>query len=528
MLTSTPSQPAIQQALYQEWFGEDEGYYYHTQKHERGGRKKKKKNKAQARVWDWDDIYDPSFPNNYADYKGSEEQYREHRDWKARLYHKQIKEAQRAEKKDRKRGTAESDEEENRPRNTNSGCLSLDSLDIADLRIGMFAPPSNLNFAPPSSDDNTGSGPMDVDGNDYYSPDMPSSNDQDRMLYNQPPALAPDSVPDDATGEDAYMRRMRMSGMGPAKPTPPPPPPSGPPAVESAKGQANAPSAQMTAKMAKVQENIAAMKAKMAAAAQKANNAPSENTPPPPSAAPEQTQDNGNTISRAPVRYNSQMPTGNNPTDVPEPPIDAYIGPAPSAEEANQPRSNRPGQKGFAKRLMESYGWEKGQGLGAKGEGITTAIVAKAEKRKKLPDAEGGGWARPANMGKIVGGKKRKVEGGDGEVEEENVNVDGKFGPMSSVVKFEGMLKGLDVAKEIEEKNLLQEIGEEMGKEYGVVERIFVWRASAGGDDGVFIKFTSELSALKAVREMDGAEFAGNVVQARFFDGAKFEGGEYD
>lgn len=34
----------------------------------------------------WDDIYDPSRPNNYEDYKHSEEKYREIKDWKDRLY----------------------------------------------------------------------------------------------------------------------------------------------------------------------------------------------------------------------------------------------------------------------------------------------------------------------------------------------------------------------------------------------------------------------------------------------------------
>lgn len=34
----------------------------------------------------WDDIYDPSRPNNYEEYKQSDEKIREVRDWKDRLY----------------------------------------------------------------------------------------------------------------------------------------------------------------------------------------------------------------------------------------------------------------------------------------------------------------------------------------------------------------------------------------------------------------------------------------------------------
>lgn len=41
-------------------------------------------------VQDWDDIYDPSRPNNYDEYKHSEERYREIREWKDRLYAHRI------------------------------------------------------------------------------------------------------------------------------------------------------------------------------------------------------------------------------------------------------------------------------------------------------------------------------------------------------------------------------------------------------------------------------------------------------
>ena len=35
---------------------------------------------------DWDDIYDPSRPNSYEEYKHSDEKIREVREWKDRLY----------------------------------------------------------------------------------------------------------------------------------------------------------------------------------------------------------------------------------------------------------------------------------------------------------------------------------------------------------------------------------------------------------------------------------------------------------
>lgn len=116
--TSATQQPSVHQSNIEDWIGDDDDYYYQDNKpkHERGGKRKKKKNKPQERTWDWDDIYDPTMPNNYADYKGSEEQAREIRDWKARLYYHQLKEAKKA----RKDGAMGSDEEESRPRPMNS------------------------------------------------------------------------------------------------------------------------------------------------------------------------------------------------------------------------------------------------------------------------------------------------------------------------------------------------------------------------------------------------------------------------
>jgi len=78
---------------FEDWVGgdNDDDIYFDMPKYERGGRKNKKKKKGQeTRVWDWDDVYDPTLPNNYVDYKGSEEQVREIRDWKARLYHHKL------------------------------------------------------------------------------------------------------------------------------------------------------------------------------------------------------------------------------------------------------------------------------------------------------------------------------------------------------------------------------------------------------------------------------------------------------
>jgi splicing factor 45 len=162
-------------------------------------------------------------------------------------------------------------------------------------------------------------------------------------------------------------------------------------------------------------------------------------------------------ISRAPVRYN--LPAA--PSELPssEAELEKALAAEPeeddgSAEDA--PRSLRPGQKGFAERLMSKYGWSKGTGLGADGSGIVNPLRVQIEKRKKKSDAEGGGFrGPPGGHGKIVGGKKNVAEK-DSET--------GKFGAMSEVVVLRGMVDGMDLDEEVEgsgDGGLMQEIGDE-------------------------------------------------------------------
>lgn len=65
---------------------------YHAEKRQRGGRKNRKKNKDGSPVpQNWDDIYDPSRPNNYEEYKNSDEKHLGMRDWKVRLYEHRVR-----------------------------------------------------------------------------------------------------------------------------------------------------------------------------------------------------------------------------------------------------------------------------------------------------------------------------------------------------------------------------------------------------------------------------------------------------
>ncbi len=73
-----------------DWTGiedDDVNGFYGGEKRQRGGRKRKRKPKEErVLVQDWDDIYDPSRPNSYDEYKHSDEKIREVREWKDRLY----------------------------------------------------------------------------------------------------------------------------------------------------------------------------------------------------------------------------------------------------------------------------------------------------------------------------------------------------------------------------------------------------------------------------------------------------------
>ncbi len=108
---------------------------------------------------------------------------------------------------------------------------------------------------------------------------------------------------------------------------------------------------------------------------------------------------------------------------------------------------------------MSKYGWTKGTGLGADESGILNPLRVQVEKRRKKADADGGGWADPANKAKIIGGKRK----------EENT---GKFGAMSEVIVLQNMLENMpDLQTEIA-NGLGQEIGEECGDK---VCLLFLW-----------------------------------------------------
>jgi len=93
------------------------------------------------------------------------------------------------------------------------------------------------------------------------------------------------------------------------------------------------------------------------------------------------------------------------------------------------------------------------------------------DKRKKQSNQDGkGGYVGPQTA-RIIGGKtgvdqkkKKKVKKEDDEDEEVEMEDDVVEAPvMSEVVVLRGMFDGVDVAKQLAEGTLMQEIGEEFG-----------------------------------------------------------------
>ena len=204
--------------------------------------------------------------------------------------------------------------------------------------------------------------------------------------------------------------------------------------------------------------------------------------PPPPAefggadrinARPTQSHPAASTIIKAPVRYS--LPQA--PPEIPATEAelesafeaekaaslsaqDPEFQPDQSAVNEDAPRSLRPGQKGFAERLMSKYGWSKGSGLGANESGMLNPLRVQVEKQKKRPDSEGGGFVGPSGMGKIIASKKK---GGGGSGSGDASTGEGRFGKMSEVVILKGMVDGMDLDAELGagDGGLMQEIGEE-------------------------------------------------------------------
>lgn len=447
--------------------------------HQRGGRNKKKKKANAIRYVDWDKIYDPERPTRLDDYHGSDEQIQAIHDWKMRLHAHQLKDGSS------RRGSRD-EEKAYRPKQA-------------------YAPPSDYKFVLPS--DTTR-----LSAQNASSPESGSVTPRFAQPEPSVPPLPSQQIANDASGEDAYMRRLQLS------------------AQTNQSGGATSSSGYDPGVSAGISASHAGQSTMPQAANAARSQAPSLPLPvfePAPGTADlnltslQGPTSSSATISAAPVRYS--QPQNASPPLNQDSVSEGLDESAHSDPAFDAPKSNRPGQRGFAERLLLKYGW-KGKGLGLLEDGITTALHHQPEKRKKGPDSKGPGGIGSGNTSKIVGGKRQRL-GDDGNA------IGGKSDRTWSIVAcFSGMLKDVDVLHEMQHGTLMQDIGNAMDR-YGIVERLYLDREVPNDQGGtkVFAKFTSALSAYRAIQAGDGQDFLGNgrIAQAAFYDEDRFEEGVY-
>uniref|UniRef100_A0A6N2KZG7 G-patch domain-containing protein n=1 Tax=Salix viminalis TaxID=40686 RepID=A0A6N2KZG7_SALVM len=188
------------------------------------------------------------------------------------------------------------------------------------------------------------------------------------------------------------------------------------------------------------------------------------------------------------------------------------------------------GQMTAAQRMMAKMGWKEGQGLGKQEQGITTPLVAKKTDRR---------------AGVIVNASESKPE-----KKVKSVNFNGTptrvlllrnmaqagafFTAPNVVYCYEGkMLRCQELIKvgpgEVDD-DLEDEVGSECSK-YGTVTRVLIFEITEPNfprEEAVriFIQFERPEETTKALIDLDGRFFGGNVVRATFYDEEKFSKNE--
>ncbi|KAF8654166.1 hypothetical protein AX16_003695 [Volvariella volvacea WC 439] len=428
------------------------------------GKGKKKKDAPQIAIWDPYETYDPLRPNDYNEYKL----------WKQK------------ERIDRRERLAEQRRQEELKRSRRSGSYSYSedsaSEDERPRKTGRYADTSYDNWS--RADDDYSTPPVAIDrsltGDEAYQRRLAMSGHANTEYSSAAPVEPEESTPSAnafnraETGEEAYLRRLAMSTKNqnvatvPQPPSPPSPPPlsfnpfAPPSAVPP---PPTAPTVSPKLDLSSVEDKKKAAAAIAAKLAALANTAPSTSTASPP----------------------------------------------PAEEEGT--RSSRPDPQGFAARLMARWGHKEGQGLGADGSGIVNALTVEQVKTGKGKGNNGPAKGITSKMGRIINNNE------DAKAKEDRE----RFGEPSRVVVLTNMVGPEDV----EDAELRDEIGEECSKN-GTVERVVVHLLSpppANLDEAVriFVVFAGPAGAWKTVRELDGRYFGGRMVRARYFPEATFQ-----
>ncbi|EJU05475.1 hypothetical protein DACRYDRAFT_113580 [Dacryopinax primogenitus] len=465
-----------------------------------GGRhKKKRKNKQQnVNVWDPTEMYDPTRPNDYLEYKA---------------YREREKEEAAMRRYERKRSWHSSEDEE--------GSGSDGENRWRPQKAGRFEPRVRDEY-----DDDEPARPRGLGAPSFAPSSSKVSGDAPSFV-----STAPVQIAKDMTGDEAYQRRLAMS-RGPAVAAVPSPVPSPSP---------RPPSPAPRPIMAETGEEAYQRRLAMSRGA-----APRPPSPPLPASAPEPPQfvrpppepEDAEYSWAAPPAFPPTLPVAPPPTSSTPPmamdpavekrrqaaaaiaaklaalapggPTSVFQAPKPASPAPEENAGTPPEEAdshNFAARMMAKWGHKEGQGLGVSGAGIVHALsVEKVGGAKKGKPEQG-----RSGMGKII-----------------NVNEDVKlkeeverWGEHSQVICLRNM-----VGKEDVDADLQGEIAEECSK-HGVVERVYIHvapRRSAPEDEvRIFVKFSGPVGAWKSVRELDGRFFNRRTVKARYYDEQQFD-----
>lgn len=206
-------------------------------------------------------------------------------------------------------------------------------------------------------------------------------------------------------------------------------------------------------------------------------------------------------------------------TAVPPPNVPAPPPPEPSDDDMVQSalqqlgkvkaKRDNPYAKNFktshvASNIMSKYGWQEGQGLGKKEQGISTALAVEKTSFRG---------------GKIVNvAAERELE-----MEEEKKKVQSLTELMKKPTKVI-LLQNMVGPGEVDD-DLQPEVAEECTK-YGEVTQCLIYEIPHGAPDTeavrIFVLFGKLDSAIKAVIDLNGRFFGGRTVTAGFYDENRF------
>ncbi|KAG8850277.1 hypothetical protein FRB91_009168 [Serendipita sp. 411] len=470
-----------------------------------GKRKKKKNINANQIIWDPMEPYDPFFPNDYHEYKNFKQRQREERRMQER---RRVEDLKRRREDNRSDYTSDSYSDEGRPSRKTARYHSPepDEDDWDSTHgLGMSAPAFQI----------PGQEPMEKD--------------------DEPMDLAPPApIAQDETGEEAYLRRVRMSQRALRPSSPPAPAPAPVPVPTPPSFLASpVPSFPMSSlPVTPIQPPPLPPPSQIVPPPQfkvsgySSDRMDDEELPgleeQPSLAPPPQVS---TTLSQATIEERKKAAAAiaarlSALSKISTPAGAAPLPPLPPASQSPAPTQRDPA--GFAARMMAKFGYVEGQGLGANADGIVEPIMLERNLGPKGgKKGEGGETGKKSSVGGMGMGGVRMGRIVNSQAEEKNRADIARYGESSRIILLTNIVSLEDV-----DDDLQGEIGDECSK-HGTVERVLVHMpyptpVDSGEAVRIFVQFAGPAAAWKAVRDLDGRFFGGRTVRARYYEEGNF------